>query len=106
MRLRPRQGLLLGTAVLAAGTVVLEIALGRTSAALLGPHFGLGTASLALAGAGLGGALLAALPGLVRRPALLARLSELSGLAAAGVLAAVLVLVHVKVPELLDRAAL
>jgi hypothetical protein len=106
MRLRPRQGLLVGLAVLAAGAVVLEVALARTVAALLGPHFVLAASTLALAGAGLGGALLAALPGLVRRAALLARMSLLSALAAAGTLATVLVLVHVKVPDTLNRAAL
>jgi hypothetical protein len=105
MRLRPRQGLLLGIAVLASGSVVLEIALGRAAAPLLGPHLALAASTLALAGAGLGGALLGALPGLARRPALLARLSSLSGFAAAATLVAVLVLLHVKVPDALDRAA-
>lgn len=106
MRFRPRQGLLAGIFVLAAGSVVLEIALARTCAALLGRHFALAAPSLALAGVGLGGALLAALPGLVRRHALLARLGYFAGLAAAATLGALLVLVHVKVPDVLDRAAL
>ena len=106
MRFRPRQGLLAGIAILAAGSVVLEIALARTCAALLGRHFALAGPSLALAGVGLGGALLAALPGLVRRHALLSRLSYLAGLAAAATLGALLVLIHVKVPDVLDRAAL
>jgi hypothetical protein len=105
MRLRPRTGLLVGIALLASGSVVLEIALARASAALLGRHAALAVPSLALAGAGLGGALVASLPGLVRRTALLARLVSLSGMAAAGTLAAILVLVHVKVPDVLDRAA-
>src|SRR5215468_152471 len=105
MRLRPRTGLLVGIALLAVGSVVLEIALARATAALLGRHAALAVPTLALAGAGLGGALLAALPGLVRRPALLARLAALSGLAAAATLAALLVLVHLRVPDVLDRAA-
>src|ERR1700722_14034756 len=105
MRLRPRQGLLVGIAVLAAGVVVLEVALARTAAAPFGQHFALAASTLALAGAGLGGALLAALPGLVRRAALLARLTWLSALAAAATLATVLVLVHVRVPDALDHAA-
>src|ERR1700761_5468167 len=105
MRLRPRQGLLVGIAVLAAGSVVLEIALARTSAALFGRHFALVVPALALAGAGLGGALLAALPAPVRRASLLARLAHPSALAAAAALGAMLALMHVKVPEALDRAA-
>src|SRR5277367_454164 len=105
MRFRPRQGLLAGIAVLAAGSVVLEIALARIFAALHGPHFALAVPMLALAGAGLGGALCAAAPGLVRRPALLARLTQLAGLAAAATLATLLVLVHVKVPDGMGRAA-
>ena len=106
MRLRPRQGLLLGIAVLAAGSVVLEIALARTLAAMSGQHLALAAPTLALAGAGLGGAILGAVPTLVRRPALLARLSLLAGAAGAATLAAVLVLVHVRVPDVLDRTAL
>jgi Spermine/spermidine synthase domain len=106
MRFRPRQGLLAGVAVLAAGAVVLEIALARTTAALLGQHLALAAPALALFGAGLGGALAAALPGLVRRRALLARLAHLAGLAAGATLLSLLVLVHVKVPDVLDRAAL
>ncbi len=106
MRFRPRQGLLAGIAVLAAGSVVLQIALARTFAAILGVHFARVAPALGLAGLGLGGALLAALPGLVRRHALLARLSYLAGLAGAATLAALLVVVHVKVPDTLDHAAL
>jgi hypothetical protein len=106
MRLRPRQGLLLGIAILAAGSVVLEIAIARTLAAMSGQHLALAVPTLALAGAGLGGAIVGAFPTLVRRPALLARMSALSGAAAGAVLAAVLVLVHVRVPDVLDRQAL
>lgn len=106
MRFRPRQGLLAGIAVLAAGSVVFQIALARICAALLGPHFALAVPTLALAGAGLGGALCAAMPGLVRRPALLARLTYLAGLAAAGTLATLLVIVHVKVPDGITRDSL
>ncbi len=106
MRFRPRQGLLAGIAALAAGSVVLEIALARTSAALLGQHLALLVAVAAFFGAGLGGALLASLPELVRRRNLLARMGYLAGLAAGATLAALLVLVHVKVPDALGRPAL
>jgi hypothetical protein len=103
MRLRPRQGLLVGVAVLAAASVVLGIALERLWAPLFGPHVALAAPGLALAGAGLGGALVAALPGIVPRPALLARAAMLSGVAAAGTLATILVSVHVKLPDGLEH---
>jgi hypothetical protein len=105
MRLRPRQGLLVGVAVLAAASVVLGIALERLWAPLFGPHVALAAPGLALAGAGLGGALAAALPGIVPRPALFARATLLSGLAAAGTLAAILVSVHVKLPDGAEHVA-
>lgn len=105
MRFRPRQGLLAGVAALAAGAVVLDIALTRTCAALLGQHHALAAGMTGLFGAGLGGALLTAWPALVRRHNLLARMGYLAGLAAAGTLAALLVLFHVRIPEGLGRPA-
>jgi hypothetical protein len=106
MRFRPRQGLLAGITLLAAGSVVLEIALARSFAAILGQHLALIAPTLALLGAAAGGASLYLFPSLVPRGALPARMSYLAALTAGGALVALLVLLHVKVPDVLDRAAL
>src|ERR1700679_827990 len=100
---RQRQGLLAGLALLAAGAVVLEIALTRVWSAELGRHLAVPAASFPFLGAGLGGVLLYVFPGLAPPPALLARLTHLAALAAAATVAALLVTVHAPTVETLDR---
>ena len=103
---RQRLGLLAGIAFLACGAILLEIALHRTYSALFGQHLALIVLPAALLGAGVGGVALYLAPGLARPRTLFARLGYLSGLAAAGAVGALLVIIHLKAPETLDRAAL
>jgi hypothetical protein len=106
MRLRQRLGLRAGIAILTAAAVLLEIALHRVYAALFGQHLALAVLPLALLGAGAGGVVLYLAPSIARPPALLARLGYLAALTAAGTLAALLIIVHVKAPDAFDRGAL
>jgi hypothetical protein len=106
MRFRQGHGLLAGIAVLFAGAAVLGIALVRLHTAVFGQPLGLAAAALPLLGAVLGGLLLVVVPSLSRRQAVLARLGSLAALAAAGTLAALLILVHTKALEPLDASAL
>ena len=106
MRLRQRLGLRAGIGLLATGSVLLEIAIHRSVTALFGHPLALAILPLALASAGAGALLLHLAPGLARPPRLLARLGYLATLAAAGTLAALIVPLHVKVPEALGDGTL
>ncbi|MEZ4299473.1 MAG: hypothetical protein R3B70_31275 [Polyangiaceae bacterium] len=96
MGLSPRAGLFGGVALLSAAVVLLQIVLTRLFSALLGYHFGFLAISLALLGAGAGGALLYAIPSLARPPGLLSRLSIHAALASGATLAALLFLARQK----------
>lgn len=101
-----RHGLFGGIAVLACGTVVLEIALTRLYSALFGQPVALLALALPLVGIAVGGGLVHVLPALARPPALLERLAYLAGAAAAGTIAALLVLLNVKAFETFDGGAM
>jgi hypothetical protein len=101
-----RHGLFGGIAVLACGTVVLGIALTRLCAALFGQPVAFVMLALPLVGIAVGGGLVHLVPALVRPPALLARLAYLAGAASAGTIAALLVLLNVKMFEAFDRGGL
>lgn len=103
---RQRLGLLAGIALLACGAVLLELCFHRTYSALFGQHLALLVLPAALLGAGTGGILLYLAPALARPRTLFSRLGYLSGLAAATTVGALLVMIHLKPPEALDRAAL
>jgi spermidine synthase len=96
MRLSPRAGLFGGVALLSAAAVLLSIVLTRLFSALFGHHLAFLAVSLSLFGVGAGGALLHAVPALVRPPGILARLAVLSCLASAASIAAILYLVQQK----------
>ena len=99
MRVRQRLGLLAGIAILASGSVLLEIFLLRTYAAVYGQHIALLVLPLALLGAGAGALLVHLMPSLADRRAVFASLGNFASLAAAGAVAALLVAIHVKPPE-------
>jgi hypothetical protein len=101
-----RHGLFGGIAVLACGTVVLEIALTRLHAALFGQPVALLALALPLIGIALGGALVHLVPSLAPPSALLARLAYLAGAASAGTIAALLVPLNVKAFDAFDRGAM
>ncbi len=101
-----RHGLFGGIAVLACGTVVLATALTRLCAALFGQPVAFVMLALPLLGIAVGGGLVHLVPALVRPPALLARLAYLAGAASAGTVAALLVLLNVKMFEAFDRGGL
>jgi hypothetical protein len=101
-----RHGLFGGIAVLACGTVVLEIALTRLHAALFGQPVALLALALPLVGIALGGALVHLVPKLAPPSALLARLAYLAGAASAGTIAALLVPLNVKAFDAFDRGAM
>src|SRR4051812_4277423 len=102
---RQRLGLLAGIALLACGAILLEIGLHRTYSALFGQHLALIVLPAALLGAGTGGVALYLVPTLARPRTLFSRLGTLSVLAAAGAVGALLIIIHLKAPETLDRAA-
>jgi len=87
-----RFGLFTGVGLLAGGTIILEVALTRLYSVFFGHHLAFFAISLALFGVGLGGVLLHLIPALARPPALLRRLSYLSGAAS---LACVVVVISV-----------
>ncbi|WP_437683660.1 hypothetical protein [Sorangium sp. So ce131] len=91
MRVSQRSGLFSGIAALACATVLLEIALSRIYAALLGEPYALLAVTLSLVGAGASGVLLYLAPSLARPPALLARMAAFSALASGAALAAIIV---------------
>lgn len=103
MRLRQRIGLRAGIAILTAGTALLEIALHRTFTALFGQHIALAALPLALVGAGAGAITAHLAPRIARPPKILAHLGYLAALAAAASLAALLLVLHVKPADVLDR---
>jgi spermidine synthase len=105
MPTRQRLGLLAGIALLACGAILLEIGLHRTYSALFGQHLALIVLPAALLGAGAGGVAVYLAPSLARPRTLFSRLGYLSLLAAVGAVAALLIIIHVKAPETLDRAA-
>lgn len=96
MGLSPRAGLFGGIALLSAAVALLQIVLLRLFSAMFGHHFGFAALSLSLLGAGIGAALLSAVPALARPPALLARLSVLSCLVSAATIGTILFLVRQK----------
>jgi hypothetical protein len=101
-----RHGLFGGIAVLACGTVVLEIALTRLYAALFGQPVAFLALALPLVGIAVGAGMVHLVPALARPPSLLARLAYLAGVASAGTIAALLVLLNVKAFESFDGGAL
>ena len=101
-----RHGLFGGIAVLACGTVVLEITLTRLYAALFGQPVAFLALALPLVGIAVGGGLVHLVPGVARPPSLLAGLAYLAGAASAGTIAALLVLLNVKAFEPFDGGAL
>jgi hypothetical protein len=101
-----RHGLFGGIAVLACGTVVLEIALTRLYAALFGQPVAFLALALPLVGIAVGGGLAHLVPALARPPALVARLAYLAGAASGGTIAALLVLLNVKAFDAFDRGAM
>lgn len=103
MRVRQRLGLLAGIAILAAGSVLLEISLLRTYAAVYGRHVSLLVLPLALLGAGAGAVVLHVVPSLARPRNLFASLGYFAAFTAAATLAALLVSIHVKAPVGFDE---
>src|SRR5262249_53537392 len=101
-----RKGLFGGMAVLACAATVLQIALVRLATAVLGHPAAILAGSLGLLGVGRGGALIPLRPSIPRPPALFARLATLSTATAAAIVSALLVVLHVKMPDPLVARAL
>jgi hypothetical protein len=106
IRVSPTAGLFGGVAVLACGSVVLQIALTRLYSALFGHHLAFLSISLSLFGVGLGGVALYVAPWLARPPRLYARLAHLSVLASATTFGASVYVLRAGPIEALDASVL
>src|SRR5262245_53271158 len=95
-----------GIAVLSCAMILLHVSLSRLYSAVFGPHIALLSLSFSALGAGLGGALLFAVPRLACPPHLFAQLAYLScGASGTGVVALIAIM-RKKPPQALDIAAL
>lgn len=101
-----RVGLFTGVGLLAGATIILEVALTRLYSVFFGHHLAFFAISLGLFGVGLGGVLLHLFPALARPPALLRRLSYLTGAASLATVLVVIFVMTAKPVEQLDGGTL